>query len=456
MILDFGRFLTERQKEAVSTVTRDGLGGCVFARVGEGKTRIAIVAMLQFAEKQGLPEHRGLSFLVVCRRAAFYDWAQELVKLHLWWDVKEIEDVRPHQAFQKPTLVLASHGKLINETTIATLQSLHFDAVTLDEAYLFANPQSKRTKALKHLPLPRVVLSGSLMPSKDLIQIYSQVAAAGRGQALARHATEFRQKFQIGIQENHYSYYPKKGAYAAIMNAIAPFTFVYLPRKGERPTKETILKVRMTEHQTALIKELKSTYAVEGMFELNSMTAVIQKAQQISNGWFSRDDGEVETFESGKVNRCVALVEEILNTTDTKVVIWCAFRNDIVVLQDWLTAAGLGGIATLQGGETFNLKHWLHPNTRICLATEASGSSVNHFSQVPHAIYFSQDCKWLSLQQSKGRTDRQDSKHDTAYYTFLHSEGSMDARIYYTVRHSQQAEAGLISKLEVIQWLKDA
>jgi hypothetical protein len=97
---------------------------------------------------------------------------------------------------------------------------------------------------------------------------------------------------------------------------------------------------------------------------------------------------------------------------------------------------------------------WKDKDCRICLATEASGSSVNHFAQVPYAIYFSQDTKWHSLQQSAGRHTRRSSQHTVAYNIFLHTEKFLDAQVYYTVRTSQQSERSFIRQMDVMAWLK--
>lgn len=452
--------LKPKQQEAFETITRDGKGGIVFSAVGTGKTRIGLLGANDIINKASGQAYRGAVILVICRRKAFYDWSVEVEKLGFGqsWDVVELEDVKPNWAFVNRTIILCSHGSLISIVAFATLQSVTVDTIIIDEGYLFSNPQSKRSKALKklHYGVPRIVLSGSLMPARDLIQIYGQVAQAGRGLSLAPHATAFRSRFQVGIQEAHYSYYPKPGSYKRVMEAIAPFTFVYFPPASEREIKDSIIRCSLTKQQQMLMAELRSTYAIEGHFELKSAATLIQKAQQISNGWFENERKEIVTFPSGKVDRCVSLVEEILANPEEKVVIWCAFRHDLVRLKESLEASSCvrSGIATLQGGEDFNIKFWQRLTTRICLATEASGSSVNHFGQVAHAIYFSQDFKWLNLQQSKGRTNRTDSKHKTCYYMFLHSDGSLDSRVHYTVRHSQQSEASLIKQMDVMQWLK--
>ena len=249
------------------------------------------------------------------------------------------------------------------------------------------------------------------------------------------------------------SWYPKPGSYKAIMDAIAPFTYLHMPAAHRVETRSILIKTESLPSQRKLLTELKETAAIEGAFELKNMANIVTKAQQISDGWLKADDGNVKHFESGKVNRLEALVEELLQT-EYKMVVWCAFREDINRLAH-LTDLFKVKVATLQSGEVFDSTLWQRASCRICLATEASGSSVNHFAQVPYAIYFSQDFKWHSLQQSAGRHTRRSSLHSVAYNIFLHSDKpSLDAQVYWTVRKSMHSEKSFIQALDVKQWIE--
>ena len=117
------------------------------------------------------------------------------------------------------------------------------------------------------------------------------------------------------------------------------------------------------------------------------------------------------------------------------------------------TKLALADIATLQGNETFDAVGWHKGKYKICLATEASGSSINHFAQVPYGIYFSQDFKWLNLQQSQGRHDRKSSEHPVCYFTFLHTEKTPDAQVFYTVKGSASSERSFIKQFDIAKWL---
>lgn len=429
-------------------------GGIVWMNVGEGKTRVALMAGVQIAKDSGHP-----IVLVICRRAAFYDWAQEIATLQLDVDIQQVETWVGR--VEGTTIILMSEGMLLNPVLQDEVYQLHkkdlIGVIVVDELWLYKNPKAQKHKALRQWTEqhPTIGLSGSIMTARDMVDIFGQVAAVGRMKQLAHSLTRFRETYQTGIAGNYFSWYPKPGAYKAIMEKIEPFVYIHMPRVSERRARQNILKVLPTQQQLDLFKELKETAAIEGHFELTNMANIVTKAQQISNGYLKGEGGNVEQIHSPKVDRCIALIEEILAQNETnKVVVWCAFRLDIARL--WFDLRELyEKVATLQSGDTFDYELWNRKDCRICLATEASGTSINHFAQVPYGIYFSQDFKWTSLQQSQGRHTRRSSLHETAYFTFLHTEKSLDAQVFYTVKTAASSEKSFINQMDVLQWVKE-
>jgi hypothetical protein len=445
--------LDEVQRDALDVITQ-AHGGIVWMNVGDGKTRVALygVATLQ---REGQPV-----VVVVARPASFYDWEQEVATLQLPFTVRRIEDVPMNAVFTKPTILLVSSGMITNGVVQDMLRTLHLSrqwgCFVIDEGWLYKNPQSERSKAVRkwsELGHATILLSGSVMTAKDITDIYGQVAAAGRAKALGRTLTKFRETYMTGINDfGRYSWYPKPGAYRDMMQAIAQFTAIHMPDVRNRQLVERIIKCPLTEQQHAMLKELKETAALEGKFELKNMANIVQKAQQISSGWLYLGENLVEEFDSPKVNRTLALADEILKEPDARVVIWCAYRHDIERLRELMET--LCNVAILQGGEAFDHELWQHKDTRICLATEASGSSFNHFAQVPYGIYFSQNYRWLDLQQSQGRHTRRSSLHEKAHFFFMHSEKpALDAQVHYVVKSAVSSEQSFLRQMDLKRWL---
>jgi hypothetical protein len=444
--------LYQQQVDAYQKITRER-GGVVWMRVGTGKTRVGLLSAIELALTS---PH---VIVAIARREAFDDFRNEVATLQLPYAVIKVEDIPHGFEFAIRTICLVSEGMVLNEAINGVVTFLRdsnqIAAFIIDEAYLFKNPTAQKHKRICkwRYGIPSVVLSGSIMTARNLLDIYGQVELSGHGLRLAKGPSHFREQFMMGVKGHHFDWYPKQGSYQEIMQKIEPFTYVYMPRKSERVIRESILKVRPTEQQLEYFEELKKTAAIEGKFELTNMASIAIKAQQISDGWIKDADGKFDHIESTKVNRCIALCREIVES-GARVVVWCAFREDIQRLR--VAMSEIAPIATMQSGQPFKIDWWKSEKPKICIATEASGSSVNHFGQVPYGIYFSQDTKWLSLQQSQGRHDRHDSLHDTCYFTFLHTDKSLDAQVYYVVRASQSVEGGFIRQLDVLQWIRES
>ena len=250
---------------------------------------------------------------------------------------------------------------------------------------------------------------------------------------------------------------PQRGSYQRLMEACSSFAHVYMPKKSDRIIKESVLKVDVTSQQEVYFKDLQDTLSLPELgIELTSAASLIIKVQQVADGWVKGHDDDMEPHitpvTSNKPKRCLALVEELIDA-DEKVVVWCAFRYDVAMLAAMAAERSIPHV-TMVGGEPFDTNRWQKPGVKVCFATEAMGSSVNHFAQVSHAIYFSLSQKWLDMQQSMGRTDRKSSEHDTCHYHFLVVTGSMDENILRRVRHAGGAEKGMLGLAhDMRQWL---
>ena len=433
-------------------------GGMLFWRVGTGKTRTAlsIFATLQQELKWALP----CVCLVVCRRQAFDDWRKEIRNVGLDWMIYENSMLggTPVEFLINPCFLFLSEGMLAKE--VATLQNdRRIKMVLLDEGFLYKNPKSAKGKAANKVTKLKksVLLSGSIMTAKDLRDIYGIATAVNKHRALASSRTKFTEEFlHTDVSSPFPSFYPKPGSYKAVMDKLSFCTDVYYPPDNERKITEEVITVQPTVQQRRAFKELKDSYGSKELnLQFDSALTLMLKAQQIANGWVEDQDGNIRVFDSAKIIACCDKIEELVNAGE-HCIVWCAFRYDIEVLSKELNKRK---IATLQmkGGEKFDHETWLdeNKNIRCTLATEASGSSVNHFKDTPYALYFSTNFKWLDLQQSMGRTNRgRGSIHAECFYYFFQVEKSLDAYILHAARTSGAKEKTVLKFGEVTDWLK--
>lgn len=470
--------LSPRQFKAAVKLFLVG-GGCVWWKVGTGKTRIAYKYFAMIAKDQ--PRPSGCNFLVVCRREAFQDWRDEQAKMNLFgWRTETLEHpdqlvglvhhrhstlrcLNSHLQGLPPTpkIWIMSHGKLASLRDTLTDVASTFDAVAFDEGFLYKNAQTKHCKAANDISRTvqnALILSGSMMTARNLEDIYGQLYAINRHQSIGRTLTEFRSKymFQLSLGTNGRScYVNRKGASTAIVKSIGDVQSTYFPANNHRRIVTSVRVQPATRAQTNAFERLREDmYLALGDSELTlkNTPSLIIKCQQISDGWIKMGDNSIVSLSSAKLDYLLAQLGELIACGE-KVVIWCAFKHSVtLVLQSMQKHFPKVGVYSLTGGTSFNRVGWIK-NGRICIATEASGSSINFLKDCSYAIYYSMGFRWLDLQQSQGRTNRHDSQHSACYYYFLQTEGSMDSHVYKIVNASSREERKLIELSSVKSWL---
>lgn len=452
--------LTPRQLDGCAKLVHMR-GGIIWWKVGAGKSRIGLFffASLQVAYQWSYPN----ICLIVCRRKAFLDWCEEIWKCFGADNVCIWQDSAPVQppGHDKMHFLLVSHAEV--EKRFASLQIPAIRVVILDESWMYANHKSKRSKTIYRLTQSRhtIGLSGTVMKASDTLEIYSQLMAVQKHRILAANPTKFRSEYQICQLQQFGAGGPqipmwrdKPGAYKKILEKIKDVSDIYFPSDNTRVVHEQYHNVECTPQQYRAFKELREYYSLDEFnLEYNNALTISLKIQQISNGWIEEKDDKGHVIASyriptNKIEKLRDELEQILSTGE-RVLVLCAFRRDVEILMQELPFA----MVQMTGGESFDVDIW-RASAKVCIATEASASSVNHFDQVPYAIYFSANHKWVDMQQSRGRIDRFSSQHTECYYKYLQVVGGLDAHVYRTALRSGQDESNLIFQAGVMEWLQ--
>lgn len=449
------RHTFERQQQAIEHLVPTR-GGIVWWKVGEGKTRIGLFlfASLQNIYKWALPS----VCLIVCRRRAFYDWRAEIRILFPSASVYE-DSVPVYPPSNQPVFLLLSQAMVYKQ-----YEELHENPAIrfaiFDELWLYANNKALRSKSVTRLSLgwKSVGLSGTVMKARNLDEVYCQAMVVQKHRYIAQNLTQFRSLSQttLKIKKKDGTFFPKNtpkfGAYKAIMVSLSTVSDVNFP-KGHRRITEQYHTVPATKQQLEHFHDLRQFYEVtlpgQDTIEYNHVVVIGIKAQQIANGWIKDNTGTIRSIPSNKPEKLEDEVSDILASGE-RVVVWCAFRYDVEMLADYLKFTSL----QMLGGEDFDIDRWQFGDIKLCLATEASGSSVNYFSQTPYGIYYSATTKWLDMQQSRGRSDRKSSRHNQCFYKYLQVEDSLDAHVYRVAMESGNCEARLILQSGINDWLK--
>jgi hypothetical protein len=449
--------LSAEQQRAVQKLSAQ-MGGFAWWRVGEGKTRIALAWLATLARDFKLN-----SFIVVIRPNSFQTWEDEIRECGLDWQINTrwLDQSLSMADPAKVSLMLFSSGKLDSKLEDALWGEPQ--AVVFDEGWMFKNVSARRTKAAHALAAKcnwrALLLSGSLMTANDVEDIWGQAWTIGKQHSLAKNLTEFRSKHKIYFPGTHggMAFSTKAGAREKIISDLTSCADIHFPSNSERTIHERKRLYDQTDEQRVLISTLKRDYLAtlasdsgERVVDVKNAAHLISVVQQISNGWVRTEGGGVERVNSTKLSALLDIVDELVAANE-RCLIWCAFRYDVELLSSILPHKHV----TMRGGEPFDVATWKNRATKVCIATEASGSSVNHFAQVGYAIYFSMSFKWHDLQQSKGRTDRKSSAHTACYYDYLFTRGTFDSYIFASAQKAGRSEQHLIDSGEFATWLNE-
>lgn len=453
--------LDAHQRYAYKKLLRNE-GGAVWHRVGEGKTRVAYRWFATIAKRcDSFPV-----FLVVCRRKAFTDWKEEAQKCGLTnWRVVDYEIFCGKLTSRIPTVLLVSHGMLHKlGRDIADLGSL-LQAVCYDEGFLYRTPGTRHVTEANRISSQvgrASILSGTIMPNRNLECVFGQFYSINKHEEanLGRTLTDFRSSFMFKLHVNprqpqQFKYVNAKRAVERVSKLVSPFASIWMP-KSSRQIKHIVRQVDPSASQRRAMARLREEYFLQtrkGVLELKNAPTVITKCQQISDGFLKLDeDGGELRYGSEKLDYLVEFVAELLSCGE-QVIVWCAFNRTVeIILQRLQRDLPHVKAYPFTGKKKFDEAGWRN-NGQVAVATADSGSSVNAFKDIAHAIYYSMSFKWLSLQQSMGRTDRKDSAHSVVYYYYLFTRGSLDSYVHKTAKDSGKKEKDLIDLTALQQWL---
>lgn len=316
--------------------------------------------------------------LVIAPNGVHRNWVRKQFPLHAWpsvdWRGAAWSSADFHGAkWRREAHDAAIHGA-INHLGLAVLavnsEALDTKGVTLairgflkrhtrvmgvyDEAHDFRTPGSKRTKLArglrKRLAYSRI-LTGTVADNSPL-HVYSQYELV-RPRCLGFQTfDDFKGRFAEYVVERTRGgrSYPRLGSYKnldQLRELVAPHSSVVLREDvGDMP--ELVLSevtFEMTVEQARAYRELRDQLILE-LESGEEVTAVeggarLIKLQQIASGFVRDDTGVVHDVVPDEENpRLQALQRELEGWRGHKVIVWCAFREDIARVRGLLKRMG--------------------------------------------------------------------------------------------------------------------
>ena len=258
--------------------------GMILAPVGAGKTAITLTAMAAMVADGHVRRWLVLAPKRVCTDVWPVEgpkWAPDLSIAVAVGTPRQRE-----AAFASNAAVVVT-----NYDNLPALTNLDgFDGIVFDELTRLKNPSGKRFKALEaKIERFRVRwgLTGSFT-SNGLEDVFGQCKVVDQ-KLLGRAKGAFLQKYFVCVNRDYGEWMPRKGALAAVMDAIRPATFVLEPGeyKDQLPPLHTV-EMRCDMPDRAPYEKMKKDFLVElGGAQITALSAaaVTNKLQQMAGGW---------------------------------------------------------------------------------------------------------------------------------------------------------------------------
>ena len=217
-----------------------------------------------------------------------------------------------------------------------------FDLVIVDEANAYKNPSTRRWKALASIIKPETYLwmMTGTPASQSPVDAYG-LARLVNPSGVPKFQTAWRDKVMNKI--TMFKWVPKPDAREKVFTALQPAIRFTKAQCLDLPPVITVTReVPMTPQQNKYYRLLKEQMLAQAAGEVISAVnagVVVSKLLQISCGAAYTDDKEVVEFDAApRLN----VLEEILEETSRKVIIFALFRSSIDTIVTHLLKKGYG------------------------------------------------------------------------------------------------------------------
>jgi superfamily II DNA or RNA helicase len=235
-----------------------------------------------------------------------------------------------------------------------------FDLIIVDEANAYKNPSTRRWKALASIVKPDTYLwmMTGTPASQSPVDAYGLAKLVNPG-GVPKFQTAWRDKVMNKI--SMFKWMPKANSRDVVYEALQPAIRFTKEQCLDLPPVMTITReVPMTPQQSKYYKLLKEQMLVRAAGETISAVnagVAVNKLLQISCGAAYTDDKEVVEFDASPR---LAVLEEILEETSRKVIIFALFRSSIDTISTYLTKRGFsvaqihGDVSATKRGQIIN------------------------------------------------------------------------------------------------------
>ena len=322
-----------------------------------------------------------------------------------------------------------------------------FDLVIVDEANAYKNPSTRRWKALSTIIRPETYLwmMTGTPASQSPVDAYG-LARLVNPSGVPKFQTAWRDKVMNKISMFKWS--PKPNARDMVYDALQPAIRFTKDQCLDLPPVVTITReVPMTPQQNKYYKMLKEQMMVRAAGETISAVnagVAVNKLLQISCGAAYTDEKEVVEFDAApRLN----VLEEVLEETQRKVIIFALFRSSIDTIVTYLTKAGYavgqihGDVPATKRGQIIN-DFQTTDNIRVLVMQPQATAHGITLTAADTVVFFGPLMSVEQYIQCIARADRKGQDSDKV--TVVHIQSSPIEKKLFSAMSTKVSDHGLL------------
>ncbi len=220
------------------------------------------------------------------------------------------------------------------------------------------------------------------------------------------------------------------------------------------------IPVELGDEQRAVYLELKHQLLTElsdgTLIAAEQAVQRILRLQQVVQGFLPKEDGSFEEYDLS--NRMAAL-DNLIEGSHSKVVIWCRFRHDINLIMSKYSEIAVrydGEVAGKVNRERAKQSFMDDEQIRLFVSNaQAGGAGLDGLQHSTNTvIYFSNSFSSLDRWQSEDRTHRIGTKGTVTYYD-LAARGTIDINILANLRRKKDITDMSLNELRSLIEIED-
>ena len=463
----------EHQRNALNQ-SAEKVQWAYFMEMGTGKTKVTIdnMAFLYFQRKI-------TSALIIAPKSVYTIWESEiethmpdvLKKTIFKWNIDKPKDYYKLNESKDFRIFLINVEALSTkrgfDACVDYLSKNKLNLVALDESTTIKNRSAKRTKnilKLRKLSYIRRILTGSPI-TKSPLDLFTQC--------------QFLSPELLGFS----SYLAFRNRYAEMTDIpVGSGRFISVPKYYKRLQE---LEIKLKQFSTRIRKDqcldLKPKIRQKRYIELegeskkiydrlrisalaivedstisfsNKLTEIV-KLHQVCNGFTKNDDGEIMTLHKSKLNA----LEEILDETDGKVIIWANYIYNIKEIISFLeqkygkeAVVSIYGEVNVEDRKKAVERIQTDEKTRFMVGNPTTGGFGLTLTACNTIIYYSNNYNLEVRKQSEDRAHRLGQKGSVVYIDIV-ARNTLDEAIMKSLTNKGLIAAKTLGEEDLRDWL---